>query len=262
MSPETPIPQPAQGKGSTLTLRLDFRWVSIALLVVILVLILLWRPWQPKYTANARTVSVTGSATVKSKPDEYVFSPTYQFKNADKDAALKELTARSDVVTAGLKKLGVPDSAIKTDSSGYNSGYYYDFNSIDKSYAYTLSIVVTLDGDKLVQKVQDYLVSTSPTGNVSPYATFSTAKQKQLESQARDAATKEARTKAEQSAKNLGFKIGAVKSVDDGAGLVGLPMLSTGSNIAKDMAANSTSLQVQPGENDLDYSVTVVYYVR
>jgi uncharacterized protein YggE len=120
-------------------------------------------------------------------------------------------------------------------------------------------LTITVNDKALTQKVQDYLVTTSPTGSVSPQTTFSEAKRKELESKARDEATKDARSKAEQSAKNLGFKIGKVKSVEDGSGFGGI-VLREGLTMASDSKA--TSLSVQPGENDLHYTVTVTYYLR
>lgn len=56
-----------------LTLNIDFRWVSAALLVVIAGVIVAWQPWN-SISAADRTVSVTGTATVKAEPDEFVFS--------------------------------------------------------------------------------------------------------------------------------------------------------------------------------------------
>jgi uncharacterized protein YggE len=128
---------------------------------------------------------------------------------------------------------------------------------------YNLQLTVTLTNKDLVQKVQDYLVATLPTGGVSPQAGFSDSKRKQLESNARDEATKDARSKADQSAKNLGFRVGKVKSVDDGSGFGGMPYATSKaeSAVALDIAA-SPSLSVQPGENELSYSVTVVYTIR
>jgi uncharacterized protein len=214
---------------------------------------------------EARTVSVTGEATLKATPDEYVFYPSYNFTNPDKDAALKELTAKSDEITAGLKKAGVADSAIKTNSSGYDSPVYLESQPIRKENAtYTLQLTVTVDNKELSQKVQDYLVSTSPTGGVSPQADFSDKKRKQLESQARDEATKDARSKADQQAKNLGFKVGKVQSVDDGSGFGGgvRPFDTKASPAIAEDSATSTQLSVQPGENELSYSVTVVYTIK
>lgn len=269
MSSEEPVVLPPANVGgpngkNKMSLSVDLRWIIVLLLVIIAVMLALWRPWQPKPSADGRTVSVMGEATVKATPDEYVFSPSYEFKNADKTVALQELTAKSAEVTAELKKLGVPENKIKTDSNGYERGqYYYEYDSATKGYTYTLGLTVTLNDQKLVQKIQDYLVGTSPTGSVSPYATFSDAKRKQLEVQARDEATKEARAKADQSAKNLGFKVGAVKNIDDsGFGGGVMPYATQGSALAEDTKSAAPSLAVQPGENDLNYSVTVVYYIR
>jgi uncharacterized protein YggE len=254
-------------KSNSINLKLDLRWVIVGLLVIIVLMFGVWRPWGSQVNDQSRTVSVTGDAKLKATPDEYVFSPSYQFKNTDKDAALKAVTDKQTEVVTGLKNLGVADSKIKANSSGYDYNYYFD-ESAD-TYNYTLSLTVTLSDKALTQKVQDYLVTTSPSGAVSPQANFSDAKRKTLESKARDQATKDARAKADQSAKNLGFKVGKVKSVNDGTGFGTTPYCS-GTLIcpmAADSAAGSgkssvSSLPVQTGENELDYSVTVVYYVK
>jgi uncharacterized protein YggE len=97
---------------------------------------------------------------------------------------------------------------------------------------------------------------------VSPQANFSDAKRKDLERQARDAATKDARAKADQSAKNLGFKVGLVKTVTDGTGFGGIIYPLTASGVAKATDLSQPSLAIQPGENDLSYTVTVTYYLK
>ena len=248
---------PTQPAKTKINFTLDLRIVIVALLAMMAGMLLVWKPWQQTLSANARTITVTGEATVRAVPDEFVFTPTYQFKNADKAAALKELTAKSNVIVAKLKELGVADNQIKTNAGGNDFQIYYPENSTEP--AYSLTLTVTLGNRELTQKVQDYLITTSPTGSVTPQANFSTAKRKELENQARDKATKEARGKADQSAKNLGFKIGKVKSVEDGTGFGGIVPLGAGETAVAD---SKTSLVVQPGENDLNYSVTVVYYIR
>lgn len=265
MDPQDSAPQ----SKKTLTLTYDYRWVIGALVAIIIVMFALWRPWEFQPDANTRTVKVTGEAKVTAVPDEFVFYPRYEFKNTDKDAALKALTAKSDEIVKKLKELGVPDNKIKTNSDGSSFPTYYNdenSSSLDPSSrptgtsTYSLTLTITVGDKTLAQKVQDYLVTTTPTGAVSPQPTFSDAKRKELESKARDEATKEARAKAEQSAKNLGFRIVAIKSVDDGNGFDDFyPMLESG--IGTDIAQPS-KLSVQPGENDLTYSVTVVYYLR
>ncbi len=211
---------------------------------------------------------MTGEAILQETPDQYLFYPSYVFKNADKAAAIDEMTKKSEAVVAGLKQAGVADKDIKTNSSGYETPSYSDrmmpATPPDADYNYSLQLTVTVQDKALAQKVQDYLLSTAPSGSVSPQAGFSDAKRKTLEAKARDQATKDARSKADQSAKNLGFKVGDVKSVNDGAGF-GVQPYDTKAMPASDSLTFETSqpsMVVQPGQNDFSYSVTVVYTIR
>jgi len=245
--------------NTKINLSFDYRWIVGFLIVVIGVMLILWKPWNAQISADSRTVKVSGEAKLTAVPDEFVFNPTYQFKNADRDVALNELSKKSDEIVKKLKDLGVADNKIKTNSDGYDYPIYQ--SDEESTPTYTLRLTVTVGNKDLAQKVQDYLVSTSPTGAVSPQANFSDSKRGELESQARDQATKQARAKAEQSAKNLGFKLGAVKSVEDGVGFDKVfPMMGRGS--AEMDTAQDTQLQIQPGENDLSYSVTVTYFLK
>ncbi len=254
------INETSTGKSSRISLSLDYRIIILALLAIIVGMLIAWRPWSTA-VASDRTISVTGEATIKAEPDEYAFFPSYEFKNKDKDAALDAASKKQDELVKKLKELGVADKEIKTNANGYKDFYYARPESDDL--VYNLTITVTVNSRELAQKVQDYLGTTGPTGAVTPQSTFSEAKRKELEGKARDEATKDARAKAEQSAKNLGFKIGKVKSVDDGSGFNGGPISYGRDVIAMESSIKPTgSFSVQPGENELAYSVTVVYYVR
>jgi uncharacterized protein YggE len=240
------------------SIQIDFRVVAAILLIVILAMFAVWRPWEGG--GEDRTVSVTGQASLKAAPDEFVFYPTYEFKNADKQAALAAVTKKSGEVVAAVKNLGVADSGIKTNSDGYDTPLYKEDRNTP---TYMLRITINVGNKELAQKVQDYLITTSPSGAVSPQATFSDAKRKELESKARDEATKDARSKAEQSAKNLGFGLGNVKTVSDGTGF-GVGVMPAG-RATMDAMATAPAIQqltLQPGENELTYSVSVTYYVR
>jgi uncharacterized protein YggE len=248
----------AETKGSV-TIQFDYRWLVAALLVVIAVMVVLWRPWEPRYDRDARTVEATGEATVKAVPDEYAFYPVYNFKNADKATALADSSAKSTDFVKKLKDLGVADAKIKTSVNGYQDMYMTGSSSGD--YVYSLSLTVMLTDKDLAQKVQDYLVSTGPEGGVSPQPTFSDAKRKELENSARDLASKDARKKAEQLAGNLGGKLGTVKTITDGSGFGGvMPMYAT--DASSKLESSPASLTLQPGENELTYTVSVTYYLR
>jgi uncharacterized protein len=248
-------------KKQIVQLAVDLRIICAVLLLIIAGMLLAWQPWSTQALNDSRVITVTGESKITTEPDEFVFYPSYEFKNADKSAALSELTKKSDEITAKLKTLGVPDSKIKTNTDSYGSVYKNGTES--NEYAYNLRFTITLPSRSEAQKIQDYLVTTSPVGTVSPQATFSDAKRKEIENKARDEATRDARAKADQSARNLGFKVGKVKSISDASFPGGeiRPMMG----IAADSSAReakSTALAVQPGENDLTYSVTVTYYIR
>jgi uncharacterized protein YggE len=237
---------------------LDYRVIVGVLLVVIIAMLALWRPWEQQIDAKTRTISVTGQAKLTAEPDEYTFTPSYQFRNADQKAALGELSKKNDEIIKELKQLGVSDSQIKSDSNGY------DYPVYDKGGAstltYTLRLTVAVSNKDLAQKVQNYLLTTAPTGSVSPQFTFSDTKRTELENKARNDATKDARSKAEQSAKSLGFVIGQVKSVSDGSNFGGYPMISGGAGATS--SDSSSKLSLQPGENELTYQVSVVFFLK
>jgi uncharacterized protein YggE len=259
-----PTTQSESSKREKQTIKIEFNvwWIVAILLAVIITMIVVWRPWEGQ--SEGRTVTVSGTTTVKATPDEYTFNPSWQFKNADKSVALNDATEKSTDVVSALKKLGVADSKITTNLGGWENYYYYD-SALGK-HTYTLTIGVVVPNREIAQKVQDYLTKTEPTGQVTPTATFSQPKQKELESEARTAATKEARAKADEMAKNIGFKIGKVKAINDqgsGGGVV------FGSNravslMAQDSVTSSSeaSISVQPGENEIEYTVEVTYFIR
>jgi len=247
---------PTSASKNKLNFSLDVRLIIVVLLAVIIGMFGVWKPWAAATTSD-RTIKVTGEAKLTAEPDEYVFSPSWQFKDVSKDAALAALTKKSNDVTAELKKLGIEDKNIKSNSNGYDYPVYFNSST---DITYTLSLTVTVASKDLAQKVQDFLVTTSPVGAVSPQADFSTAKRKDLESKARDEATKDARSKADQTAKNLGFKIGKVKEITDGTGFGEIMPLSAG--MAATALDTKPSLAIQPGQNDLNYSITVTYFVK
>ena len=257
---DIPAPTVAPKPRTTVTFSFNVWWLVVLLLAVIVLLIGLWRPWQGS-GASARRITVSGSSTIKATPDEYTFNPSWEFKGSDKTATLKEVTDKSNAVVAEVKKLGVADKDIKTNTGGWGGYYYYD--STMNLHTYTLNVTITVEDRELSQKVQDYLTTTEPTGQVSPSATFSTALKKKLEQQGRTAATKDARAKADEMAHNLGFKVGKVVTIADNGTDGGIStMLSQGSGLDAGVKTATATLAVQPGQNDLTYTVQVVYAIR
>ena len=256
---QTSLPQPSQGSPRALR---GLWVVAILLALAIVVIIIIWKPWEPTVKASDRTISVTGTATVTATPDQYVFSPSYDLTSTDQQTANSDLASKSTDIVTKLKALGVSATDIKTNSNGYsNNSYYLPVQKKAGTFTYTLDVTITINDAGLAQKVQDYLVTTNPTGDISPNVDFSPAKKTTVQNNARDKAEKDAHAKADQSAANLGFKVDRVKSVQDGSLDTGYPRAFNDSISAGAQAA-TPQLTVQPGQNDLSYSVSVVYYIH
>lgn len=235
----------------------DLRIVCAVLLAVIIAMTLFWKPWSSSGTPD-RTIDVIGEASIEAEPDEYVFYPSYQKKGTDKSAIQAEMIAKINEVIAKLKELGVDESDITVSSGSYD--YFWEE---DGQQVTTNSLTVTLDNKELSQKVQDYLITTSPDGPITPTPTFSKDKQKEVEGQARIAALADAKKKADDTARELGVKVGKVVSVDDSQSGGVYPMMARadmGVMSAEDTV--SSSLPILPGKQDIDYTITVTYELK
>lgn len=232
---------------------INYRFASYILLLVILGMLAAWRPWDnPK---SDRSITVSGEAAITAEPDEFVFYPTYSLNTK------AELDTKSSDVVTGLKKLGVADSKIETSA---NKQDYRILIAPEPggSGTYSLRLAVTIGDMRLAQKVQDYLATTGASGAITPHAAFSANKQHNLEAKARQQASKDARNKADQSAKDLGFRVGAVKTVDDSGFDDGVQPFAIEKEANSQTATDDTKLTIQPGEDSLTYTIEVTYYIK
>ena len=241
-------------------------WIICAILVIAnLTTLGFWQPWS-NHADNGRTIAITGSTTIETEPDQFVFSPYYQKTNVDHAAINTELSALSKTIVDQLKALGVSDTGIKTDVNSYDYSIYYG-SSADQNTT-TLYITVTVNDKDLAQSVQDYLITTSPSGSITPQVSFSVTKQKELEISSRNAALADAKLKADATANQLGAKIGKVVKVSDvtSGGITPFPWLSYDSgskiNSAVDSTSSSSSYSIQPGLNTYNFSVEVTYELQ
>ncbi len=248
-----------------MNIRLDTKFVIVALLVIIAGLLVAWRPWTE---SSKRTIAVTGTATVRQAPDEFVFTPSYTETADTSQAAVSKVSETGNAVIAKLKELGAQESELKTD---VNSGYGYPMpldvesskpSNFGSTTAY-YTITATIHNKELAQKILDYLVTTNTTYAVTPQSTFSKETRKKLENEARTKALTDARAKAVSTAESVGTRLSIVVSVSDLTG--GGPIY-----LMEDQTAASPTLREQAttapilltGEQDLDFSVLVVYQIR
>lgn len=245
---------------SKLNISISWHYICIALLLTNVLTVFLWKPWQDS-TATTRKITMSGEATIKAEPDEYVLNPYFEYTNVDRAKATQELTTQGAAVTAKLKELGVKDEQIKSNTNGYDK--YYSSGQDSGENTMQLTYTITVSDKELAQKVQDYLLTLNPQGQISPMAQFSETKQKDLETEAREKAIDDARAKAEKTATQLKAKVGKVVSVSDGVGYGGgmpIPYAAGAMEVRSDSAISSLPIQV--GQNEFTYAVTVEYELK
>lgn len=161
-----------------------FKWLQFVMTLAVLGLLLWSQPWKgASNSGNAtRKITVSGEATLKAEPDEYLFSPYFEAKGTDQTALKKQLNDKANAAVAKLKELGVEDTKIKVDSSSYDYWYFEPGQEGNL----TVSLQVTVNDKTKAQEIQDYVTTLDLKGQLTPQATFSKDKQKEVESQATD----------------------------------------------------------------------------
>jgi uncharacterized protein len=241
-------------------LSIDLKYVCLVLLAVIISMLAVWRPWSSSNDSSTkRTITVNGEAFIKSTPDSYMFYPSYQKKGTDRAAIQTELTTTINDVVAKLKALGVAEQDITLASSTYDNFYNDGTNEVTSN-----SLTINVDNKDLSQKVQDYLLTTAPTGQVSPSPSFSRSKRKSVENDARSQAIADAKQKAAKTASDLGAKLGKVVSItDQNMGSYPMPMaVSDAKGMGGAMMESQPSLPVLAGNQEIASTVQVVYEIK
>ena len=248
--------------GKKLTVSLSFSFICVLLLIVIAVMLFLWKPWS-SISSTTRKITVTGDATIKAEPDEYQLSPYFEFDNTDRTKNTNDASTMSQQVSTKLKELGVKDTDVKSSTNSYDRFIGYAPTNQSNTSSLQLAYTITLASKATAQKVQDYFLTLNPKGQISPQATFSEAKRKDLEAQARSKAIEDAKAKGQKTAAEVGAKLGKVITVTDegsSSGGCGLEGLCAGAMLKATDAA--VSIPVQSGQNDFTASVQVEYVLH
>ncbi len=230
------------------------------LLVVILGLLLWSQPWSRATTnGTTRTITVSGEATLEATPDEYVFYPYFEEKGNDQEALKESLNTKANAAVEKIKDIGVPEDKIKLDASSYDRWYWRE----NEEGVLAVNLTITVTDKDTAQEVQDYLLTLDTKGQLTPQASFSKDRQKELDAEAVEKASSDARSKAEAQAALFGAKLGKVVKVDQGSDSV-FPTYMRGVAESTDDVAleQSASLPVLPGQNEYSQTVNVTYELK
>ena len=203
---------------------------------------------------DRRTVSVTGTATLRSTPDEAVVSFGVQTESSSAEDAMRENATRMVSVLRALADLGVRDGDISTGGVTLYPSYGSDGSSIS-GYQASNQVSVTFHDLGVIGRAIDVAVKAG--ANITNGVMFQMSPANRGSEQALAAAVADARSKASAVAVAAEAQLGRVLTVSEtGAPPFYPPMPYGGAMSAADAAAPTP---VNPPTLETQVSVQVTW---
>ena len=220
-------------------------------------------------TANAQTptdvaiaapqgtlLSVSATADATRVPDVATISTGVVTQAADANAAMRANAVQMDKVMAAIRAAGIAERDIQTSGINLNPQYKYVENQPPSIVGYQASNNVNVKVRDLSKlgKVLDAFVANGANQINGP--SFEVDKPEEAYDEARLAALKKARARADTYAAALGLNVRRIVSISEGGASLPRPMPMMRA-MAMDSMAKETS--VSPGEASLSVSIEVVF---
>jgi len=197
--------------------------------------------------APARTVTVTGEGTATTVPDHASFQFGVDARAETAKDALGRMSEEAAAVIAALKSAGVPSADLQTTGVSLSPQSSRDGTTII-GYSASNSVSATVSLAK-AGAVVDAAVNAGADSVSGPG--LDTSERAELYRDALKQALANAKAKADALAAAAGVQLGAVQTVAEQGAAQPLPYA--------DRASYGAALQVEPGTQDIDATVTVTY---
>ncbi|MFD4374276.1 SIMPL domain-containing protein [Streptomyces sp. NPDC058486] len=201
------------------------------------------------------TVTVTGSGSASAAPDLAILSVGVEATRATAKDAMAAQSTAAEALLAVLRKEGIEDRDIRTDSLSLNPVYTQATGGESKVTGYqagqTFSVKVR-DIDRTGQVIGAVNGATGNAGRVHGVV-FDVADPKELRAKAREAAFRDAYEKASQHARLSGHRLGRLVSLSEG------DSLRPGHGAVPSMPADEPSVPLAPGEIEEQVTVSAVF---
>ena len=228
---------------------------------------------SPADIANAATIDVTGTGNTFAIPDIATESFTVQDTEATVADAQTKVTTDANAAIAFLTSSGVDQKDIQTTDYSANPQYSYPAPCVTQlcttavqnpptitGYTVSETVTVKIRDTSKVGTIIDGLGQQGVTGLSGP--NFTIDDMDTVNATARAAAIKDAQTKAQALAKQLGVRLVRVVGFSENGGTTGpSPMLYA----AKAMDAGSAAAPspvISAGQNEYTSNITVTYEIR
>lgn len=205
-------------------------------------------------------ISVRGSGAVSARPDMANLQVGVSIQNPSLEAAQSEAASKMDALIGNLKAAGIAEKDINTTQ--YNVEPVMDYRDGQAptvtGFRVTNVVEVKIRDLSKASKLIDDLVKSG--ANTIYGLNFGFSDPTAVMKQAREAAVKDAREKAEQLAGLNGVTLGSVLLVDDGGANVPPPVIEA--KVANSMAQDAALPPINPGQQEVRVEVSVVYGIK
>lgn len=211
------------------------------------------------YGAQQSGITVNGEGLVKAKPDVATVLVAVDVNNPSVNAAQTDAAARMNAVMAKLKELGIGDEDVKTSQFSIYPQYDYTAGREQGTlvgYRVVNQVTVTIKKIDNVGRVLDGVVSAGATRVDS--VSFSIADPTPLQSQARAAAVRQSRARAEELAKAAGVSLGKVTAISESTSGA-TPEVAM---VTKAAAMGAGDTAITPGSLEVRVYVQVNYAIQ
>ena len=204
-------------------------------------------------------LDVTARGDVHRVPDVAVISAGVVTNAADAAGAMRDNAGRMSRVLAALKKAGVADKDVSTSSVNLSPQYRYIENEAPAIIGYQASNQVTVRFRDIAKSgtILDALVKEGANQINGP--TLMIDKPEAAQDEARVAAIKAARARADLYASALGMKVKRVISISENESYSGGPIPVMAMRQMDSVAAKT---EIMPGEQSIGVNVSVVFELQ
>ncbi|GAA1546081.1 SIMPL domain-containing protein [Streptomyces albidochromogenes] len=204
---------------------------------------------------EATTVSVSGEGRATAAPDMAVLAVAVEATEPTAKRALAAQTVAAEAVLAAVRRQGIADRDVQTESLSLNPVYQHTDRAASKLTGYQAGQAFSIRIRDLARTGAVVEAVTAAAGDAVRIngVTFDVADPSALRARAREAAHADARTKAEQYARLSGRGLGRLVSVTETGSGTHRPVEVPGA------AFEAGKVPVAPGEIRDEVAVTAVY---
>lgn len=232
--------------------------------IIVLALIGLWIANMNAPTSN--TVQVQGMADIKAVPDLVTVYFNVQTNGTTAQEAKDKNSEIVDKAVNSIMSLGFSRADIITENFNVNPNTYWDGNrQVTDGYVANHNIKVEMSTNQS-DKIGGVIDAGVNAGALINYINFelTQASQNKYKAEALKQATEDARMKAEAMASGLGKSVGKLVSVSSNDfGYYPWPVYQNARMDASGaLEAKMAATTIQPGQQDITASVSVVYQIK